>query len=106
MNEEHLRRLVRDYVSRYHGDRIHDSLEKDTPNRRPVERKVSAKAVLNSEGGSAAFIIGTAGGMQHSNDCGFGLPTDNRESGDPWLKLEITVANGCGNAVWSNYVGC
>jgi len=49
LNEEHLRRLVRDYVRYYHEDRIHDSLEKDTPNRRPVERKVSAKAFLNSE---------------------------------------------------------
>lgn len=49
LNEEHLRRLVRDYVSYYHEDRIHDSLGKDTPNRRPVERRVSAKAVLNSK---------------------------------------------------------
>ena len=49
LNEEHVRRLVRDYVRYYHEDRIHDSLEKDTPNWRPVERKVSAKAVLNSE---------------------------------------------------------
>ena len=39
LNEQHLRRLIRDYVSYHHEDRIHDSLEKDTPNRRPVERK-------------------------------------------------------------------
>jgi putative transposase len=49
LNEEHLRRLVRDYVRYYHEDRIHDSLEKDTPNRRAVEPRVSAEAVLNSE---------------------------------------------------------
>ena len=32
LNEPHLRRLIRDYVSYYHQDRMHDSLEKDTPN--------------------------------------------------------------------------
>ena len=39
LNERHLRRLIRDYVNYYHDDRIHDSLNKDTPNRRPVEGK-------------------------------------------------------------------
>lgn len=48
LNEQHLRRLVRDYVSYYHQDRIHDSLEKDTPNHRPVEQKPSAKAIVIS----------------------------------------------------------
>jgi hypothetical protein len=38
VNEEHLRRLIRDYVCYYQGDRVHDSLSKDTPNRRPIER--------------------------------------------------------------------
>ena len=33
LNEQHLRRLTRNYVSDYHQDRIHDSLEKDTPHR-------------------------------------------------------------------------
>jgi putative transposase len=32
-NEGHLRRLVRDFVNYYPQDRVHDSLEKDTPNR-------------------------------------------------------------------------
>ena len=31
LNEQHLRRLIRDYVSYYHLDRIHDSLQRDTP---------------------------------------------------------------------------
>jgi len=31
LNQQHFRRLMRDYVSYYHLDRIHDSLEKDTP---------------------------------------------------------------------------
>ena len=44
LNEEHLRRLIRDYVNYYHDDRIHDSLEKDTPNPRPVEQKPAADA--------------------------------------------------------------
>ena len=57
LNEEHLRRLVRDYVSYHHQDRIHDSLEKDTPSRRPVEPKPSADAVVISH---ARF-----GGLHH-----------------------------------------
>ena len=48
LNEHHLRRLIRDYVSYYHQDRIHDSLEKDTPNRRPVEHKPSPSATVIS----------------------------------------------------------
>lgn len=37
VNEEHLRSLIRHYV--HQEDRVHDSLNKDTPNRRPVEPK-------------------------------------------------------------------
>jgi transposase InsO family protein len=48
LNQQHLRRLIRDYVSYYHLDRIHDSLEKDTPNRRPVEQKPAANATVIS----------------------------------------------------------
>src|SRR6187399_931170 len=48
LNEQHLRRLVRDYVSYYHQDRIHDSLDKDTPNRRLVEEKPTSDAVVIS----------------------------------------------------------
>jgi hypothetical protein len=48
LNEQHLRRLVRDYVSYYHDDRIHDFLDKDTPNRRPVESKPSPSATVIS----------------------------------------------------------
>ena len=42
------RRLIRDYVSYYHDDRVHDSLEKDTPNRRPVEQKPTPQATVIS----------------------------------------------------------
>jgi putative transposase len=48
LNEEHLRRLVRDYVSYYHQDRVHDSLEKDTPYRRPIEQMSSPQATVVS----------------------------------------------------------
>jgi hypothetical protein len=44
-------------VSYYHQDRIHDSLEKDTPNRRPVEPKPSPDAVVISNA--------RLGGLQH-----------------------------------------
>ena len=57
LNEQHLRRLIRDYVSYYHQDRIHDSLEKDTPHRRPVEQKPCANATLIS--------IPRLGGLHH-----------------------------------------
>jgi transposase InsO family protein len=48
LNEQHLRRLIRDYVRYHHEDRIHDSLEKDTPDRRPVEHQPAGKAVVVS----------------------------------------------------------
>lgn len=41
LNEQHLLRLIRDYVDYYHEDRPHDSLEKDAPRRRTVEAKPS-----------------------------------------------------------------
>ena len=49
LNEQHLRRLIRDYVNYHHEDRTHDSLAKDTPNHRPVEQRPSATtAVISS----------------------------------------------------------
>ncbi len=57
LNERHLYRLIRQYVDYYHHDRIHDALEKDAPNRRPIEPKPSAHAT----------VISTArvGGLHH-----------------------------------------
>ena len=57
LNERHLYRLIREYVDYYHQDRIHDALEKDTPNRRPVEWKPSASATVKS--------MARAGGLHH-----------------------------------------
>lgn len=48
LNEQHLLRLVRDYVGYYQEDRIHDALGKDTPNLRPVEKKPSTEATVIS----------------------------------------------------------
>jgi putative transposase len=49
LNERHLLRLLRDYVSYYHDDRIHDALQKDTPNRRPIQSKPASHANVISE---------------------------------------------------------
>jgi putative transposase len=47
VNEEHLRRLIRDYVRYYHEDRIHDSLGKDTPNRWSAETKPADASLIS-----------------------------------------------------------
>jgi hypothetical protein len=49
LNEDHLRRLIRDYINYYQDDRVHDSLEKDAPNRRPVEQKPAANTTVISD---------------------------------------------------------
>ncbi|MFN3326179.1 MAG: hypothetical protein ACK5AZ_21995 [Bryobacteraceae bacterium] len=60
LNERHLRQLIRDYVDNSHQDRARGSLEKDTPNRRPVEPKPGADATLTS------WPIATRGEEQRS----------------------------------------
>ena len=57
LNERHLLRLMRDYANYHHQDRIHDSLEKDTPNRRPVEQKPIA--------GASVISMPRLGGLHH-----------------------------------------
>jgi hypothetical protein len=44
-------------VNYYHQDRIHDSLEKDTPDRRPIEQKPAGAATVTS--------IPRLGGLHH-----------------------------------------
>ena len=39
VNEQHLRRLGRDYLAYYHQDRTHIGLHKETPARRPTESR-------------------------------------------------------------------
>ena len=48
LDERHLLRLMRDYVTYYQEDRIHDGLSKDTPSGRPSEQKPSSKATVIS----------------------------------------------------------
>jgi putative transposase len=48
LNEKHLRRLIPAYVNYHHEDRIHDSLQKDTTNRRVVERSSPNAKVISS----------------------------------------------------------
>jgi putative transposase len=48
LNENHMRRLIRDYVSYYHTDRIHDSLQKDSPAMRPASHKPDKSSPLAS----------------------------------------------------------
>ena len=46
LGEDHLRRILREYICYYHHDRTHYSLDKDTPLRRPVDPKPSDGARL------------------------------------------------------------
>jgi transposase InsO family protein len=57
LGESHLRRLIHEYVSYYHEDRIHDSLQKDTPNPRARETKPSTDAAVTS--------LARLGGLHH-----------------------------------------
>jgi putative transposase len=59
-NEDHLRRLIRDYISYYHEDRIHDSLEKNSPSQRAVSNKPDPSANLIS--------FSRVGGLHHRYD--------------------------------------
>ncbi len=62
INEAHLRRRIREYVSYYHADRIHESLEKDTPKMRPVSFKPNESAHVVS--------FPRLGGLHHRYDWG------------------------------------
>ena len=46
LNERHLRRLMGEYISYHHQDRVHDSLAKDTPDKRPIEQRPAANATV------------------------------------------------------------
>ena len=48
LNECHLRRLLREYVSYHNDDRVHDALNKDAPNERPVDERPSPIASVIS----------------------------------------------------------
>jgi hypothetical protein len=57
MNERHLLRLLREYASYDHQDREHDSLGKDTPDKRAIEQRPAASAT--------AVGLPRLGGLHH-----------------------------------------
>jgi hypothetical protein len=57
LNEAHPRRLVREYIRYYHEDRIHDALNKDTPEQRPVQPRKTARSQI--------VAISRVGGLHH-----------------------------------------
>ena len=49
LNEEHLRRLGREYIRYYHEDRTHLGLNKETPGDRPVEsRPIGSSSIVGT----------------------------------------------------------
>ena len=57
LNEDHLYRLIKEYVSYYNNDRCHLSLSRDSPNGRKIQNKPSEYAKVIS--------IPKLGGLQH-----------------------------------------
>jgi len=49
LNEQHLRRLGREYLAYYHDDRTHIGLEKTTPAGRRIERRLIGKSGIQSQ---------------------------------------------------------
>jgi hypothetical protein len=64
LNEQHLRRLGREYLAYYHEDRTHTTLDKSTPGSRALEAPLGerARSTVNLE--SAVFTIAIAGQKQ------------------------------------------
>jgi putative transposase len=60
LDENHLRGLIRDYISYYHDDRTHDSLDKDWPATHAVSSKPDSSANLIS--------FPRIGGLHHRYD--------------------------------------
>jgi len=57
LNEEHLRRLLKDYFDYYHQDRIHLGLEKDSPRGRPPEVRPVENSMMKA--------LPRCGGLHH-----------------------------------------
>ena len=57
LNEEHLRRLGREYLSYYHGDRTHKGLGKQTPAGRSVESRLNHRCKF--------LAVPRVGGLHH-----------------------------------------
>jgi len=67
LNEDHLRRLLREYIDYYNDDRVHTGLQ-DSPNGRPIEHRPSPEAEVvglprvTRKRRFLPFIIATSGG--------------------------------------------
>ncbi len=57
LDQRHLIRLVRSYLTYYHDDRVHLGLNKDTPNKRPVTPRPSPTA--------SVVALPRVGGLHH-----------------------------------------
>jgi hypothetical protein len=57
LNEQHLCRILREYVRYHHDERLHDSLAKDAPNGRVVEQRPGVNANVLS--------MARLGGLHH-----------------------------------------
>jgi putative transposase len=49
LNERHLRRMLREYATYHNDDRVHDALNKNAPNGRPVDQRPSSAASVISQ---------------------------------------------------------
>lgn len=49
LNEQHLKRLMRDYVRYYHEDRTHLGLAKETPDNRQAEKSAGPSCSVVSQ---------------------------------------------------------
>jgi putative transposase len=57
LNEEHLRRLGREYLAYYHSDRAHIGLEKQTPAGRSLESRPNQRCEV--------LAVPRVGGLHH-----------------------------------------
>jgi hypothetical protein len=88
LNKRHLNRLLRDYVSYYHADRTHDSLEKDTPAMRPFLSKPGNPLAWFHSHASADCIIDTTG-SRLLKKVPFLMPDLSRSLMDQFLMLRL-----------------
>jgi hypothetical protein len=70
LNERHLLRLLHEYLRYYYGDRIHDALQKDTPEGRAVEARPVARATVIALPRLGGCIIVTHGGKRRRLSAG------------------------------------
>jgi hypothetical protein len=62
LNEQHLCRILREYVRYHQDDRLHDSLEKEAPNGRVVEQRPGGNAKV--------LLMARLGGLHHRHTWG------------------------------------